>query len=563
MKRVFHTFLIVMMVLVAVAACGETPSNEKQKIASSSNKDDVIENFSIDYAEMDLREGEIPERSEETALTYELPDINEYPLDVEGNGDIDVEIFLPVEQDQSGIKDLVDYAATQFNEKNVQNESGQTMSVSVRSLESTLAEDFVKSGAYVPEGFMAVNEWQHVMNTAAGIEEEIIEPHMCGNVIGIAIPNDVYSQLAKNGEVDVKTIVKANVDGKLKIGYTNPLSSPTGTNFVVSMCATFDQANPGSMEATTDFSEFQNAVTTVAISTDQMIQQVNNRIINSFVVDNQVFQTKDSLKNEFTFVPFGVRQDYPLCQITGTDDEKDVLKKFSEFFTSDEVIAYANKMYFNQYDDYQSNVKPENYPAGTISDILSFWKKTKSGDKQIYALFVADVSGSMREYEKLDKLMASLKSSMQYIDEETNVGMVAFDHRITRLLPFGKYDEKQQKYFSGAIDNLAVVERGGATSTNDALVAATKLIRKEELKNSSIKPIIILLSDGQTQHGYNWSSVKDVLKAFGYPIYTIGYGQDADAGELSKIAELNGGFYTDSSTNDIGYVLKTIFNAEM
>ena len=62
--------------------------------------------------------------------------------------------------------------------------------------------------------------------------------------------------------------------------------------------------------------------------------------------------------------------------------------------------------------------------------------------------------------------------------------------------------------------------------------------------------------------GYGFNSVKPVLKAYPYPIYTIAYGKDADTEELQRIADINGGVFVNSTTGDIGYLLKNIFSAE-
>ena len=105
---------------------------------------------------------------------------------------------------------------------------------------------------------------------------------------------------------------------------------------------------------------------------------------------------------------------------------------------------------------------------------------------------------------------------------------------------------------------------GGGTATNNAILCAMNLIsEREKSEGKEIKPIIILLSDGMTQSGYTLKSVESLIQKFNYPIYTIGYGDDADEKELKRISDINGGVYTNASTNDVGYTLKTIFNAEM
>ena len=443
------------------------------------------------------------------------------------------------------------------------------MSVTIRTLDSALAEDFIQSGAYMPKGYIASNELYGSLMTSIGIESKIVYQKLVGNTMGLAIKKETYDELFKNStSISAKDIVNANIEGKLKIGYTNPTNNPTGLNFVISMLSGFDDANPSSYEATTDFTEFQNTAT-VSFSTEQMLKSAQNGSINAFVIEHQAFDAQ-KLESQFVFVPFGMRHDYPLYQMPDvTEKETEVLKKFGEIFYMSDVIKYADDLKFNEDSEYKSDVTMEKYPIGTIQEILDYWKQNKAAKKQIVAVFVSDVSGSM-EGEKINNLMESLKNSMKYISEDSKVGMICYDDRVYKCLPIGVYDKEQQEYFSGAIDNMLEIGHGG-TATNNALCAAIRMISEEEEKNKDIKPVIILLSDGQTQSGYSLQGVRKVIKAFGYPIYTIGYSSDEDSErvkemserELTDIAEINEGIYINSSTDDVGYTIKTLFNAEM
>lgn len=571
MKRK-NTIIVIALLIVALftAACGTgtVDAPEQEIVVTESNKDQVLNEIKISFTEVDPVEGEIPETivklsDSSDAPVYEMPDISAYEFDVTGTGAVNAEIFLPVDN-SSGVREVVDYAAKRFNAGNMKNSNGETMSVSIRCLESSLAEDFIKTKTYEPDGYIADNELLGYYMEANGINVEKVATKTVGNVIGIAIENDAYKSLkSKNSSIDVKTIVQANIDGDLSIGYTNPLTNPTGLNFVVSMLSTFDASNPNSMEASTDFSEFQNSVNSVSYSTDQMVKSVKAGMINSFVIDHQSFLTNDTLKNGFVFIPFGVRHDYPLYKMANTEDsETEVLEAFAESFSSEEVKNYAKEHSFYADEDYVSNVDPSRYPASTLTEILNFWKESKAGQKRIVCMFVADFSGSM-DGRKIGSLMESMRNAAQYINSDSYIGVIGYDHNVYQFMPIRKFDDQHMKYYFGAIDNFKKYG-GGGTATNDALIAAIRKVRYEELHSGqNIKPIIILLSDGQTQSGYSLSSVKNLIHAFSYPIYTIGYGKDADKKELQEIADINGGVFIDSTTGDVGFTLKNIFNAEM
>ena len=73
--------------------------------------------------------------------------------------------------------------------------------------------------------------------------------------------------------------------------------------------------------------------------------------------------------------------------------------------------------------------------------------------------------------------------------------------------------------------------------------------------------MIFVLSDGETNIGYNLSEVRDVLGGMRIPVYTIGY--NADLAALESISSVNEAASIDASTEDVVYQLKILFNANM
>ena len=488
MKRK-NSLLIILTVLVATlfaTGCGPVDAPDFGESITESNKDEILNELEISFEEVEPVEGEIPDNlvnevnqgndndNDAEVPVYEMPDITAYDFDVTGTGDVNAEIFLPVD-DNSGIREVVNYAANRFNERKEKNSNGETISVSIRCLESSLAEDFIRTKTYEPDGYIADNELLGYYMEANGINLDKVASKTVGNVIGIAIKNEAYESLkSKNDSIDVTTIVQANIDGDLSIGYTNPLTSPIGLNFVVSMLATFDASNPNSMEASTDFSEFQNSVNSVSYSTNQMIKAVNSGMVNSFVIDYQSFLTNEELKNSFVFIPFGVRHDYPLYRMA-TTDKSEVLEAFADSCYSEEVQNYAKRCNFFGYEEYVSNVDPSRYPAGTLNEILNFWKENKAGQKRITCVFVADFSGSMSG-DKIESLKDSMRNAAQYINNDSYIGVIGYDHIVYEFCPIGQFDNQQMKYYFGAIESFDEYG-GGGTATNDALIAAIRTIR--------------------------------------------------------------------------------------
>lgn len=562
MKR--KSIIVVMLLVLSLVLSACSSGVHETVTITAENAQENMDKFKIDVHYSDLVKGEVPEVLPDATgenilggFMYELPDISNYSLSVNGNGDVNIEIFVPQEDNGSGILDFVTYAAATFNNENHTLESGERISVSVRSLEASLAEDYILSGAYYPEGYLAANELYGSLMEENGINVSLITPKTVGNTVGLVLEQEKYDELVgKYGKLDIATIIEANANGDISVGYTNPTNNPTGLNFVISMLSYFDANNPMSMEATTDFSNFQNTVPVVSYATSQMISAVQNGSIDAFVLERQAYENDTNLRTSFVFMTFGVRHDNPLYAIGELSaEEMATIKLFSEYLKTSAIQSYGTELGFNKDEAYVSTVG--NYSGGMITTVLEFWKTEKASGKQIVAVFVADKSGSM-EGRKMEALKDSLKTAMQFVGEDCKVGLISYESDVYVDLPIGEFNQEQQEYFVGAVDNL---DAGGGTATNDALLIAIRLINEEMSNNPEIKPIIILLSDGQTGNGYSLSSMKALIDFYDVPIYTIGY--EADVKELERIAGINNGAFIDASSDDISYILKTLFDAEM
>ena len=561
MNRKFIALLMALCMVFMLTACGEIAEPEP---ITAENAAEKLASFRIDVEYPNLIKGEVPEFTLDASdddgmgdFMYEMPSIDNYPLSVKGNGDVNVEIFVPQEEKMTGLQEFITFAAGEFNIRNNTLESGERVSVSVRSLEAKMAEDYILTGAYRPKAYIAANELYGLLLQENGIQVSMITDKTVGNTMGIVFSREKYDELtAKYGEMDIAKVVEANLNGDVAVGYTNPTNNATGLNFVISMLSYFDASNPMSMEATTDFSNFQNAVPVVSYSTSQMITAVLNGSIDAFVLERQAYEGDTELTSSFVFMPFGVRHDNPLYAIGELSaEEMETLKLFADFIKNTEIQQQGTELGFNKDNSYVSTVTQ--YSGGMISTVLEFWQTEKASGKQIVAVFIADKSGSM-DGRKMEALKGSLKTAMQFVGEDCKVGLISYETDVYVDLPIGEFNQEQQEYFVGAVDNL---DANGGTSTNDAILIAIRLIEAERASNAEIKPIIILLSDGQTGSGYSLSSMKSLIDFYDIPIYTIGY--EANVAELERIAAINDGAFIDASSDDISYILKTLFDAEM
>lgn len=265
---------------------------------------------------------------EEDNLEEELPNIDQYPLEVKGNGDIDIEIFSSPEKAGDGTDGWLIEVANKFNKEKIQI-NGKTISVSVRKLDSGLGMDYISSGKYQPQAYSPSNELWGKMLEAKGIDIDLKTDRLVGNVAGILIKNDVYDALEeKYGIVNVKTIVEATIAGEVKMGYTNPLLSSSGLNFIISTLCNFDEKDPFSENAKVEFNNFQKNIPLLAYTTMQLRQSALKGSIDTLIIESQSLANLPEL-SDFKFIPYGVRHDEPLYVIGNiSQEENEVVDKF-------------------------------------------------------------------------------------------------------------------------------------------------------------------------------------------------------------------------------------------
>jgi len=168
-------------------------------------------------------------------------------------------------------------------------------------------------------------------------------------------------------------------------------------------------------------------------------------------------------------------------------------------------------------------------------------------------VFVADVSGSMAG-EPLNRLKQSLINGSKYISSDVSIGLVSYSTDVNINLPIAKFDLNQRSLFVGAVESLAA---GGNTATFDAIIVATKMLKEEKAKNPNAKLMLFVLSDGVTNYGHSLNDIKDMMKTFGIPIYTIGYNANIKA--LETLSQINEAANINADTEDVVYQLGSLF----
>ncbi|MBQ6555460.1 MAG: VWA domain-containing protein, partial [Firmicutes bacterium] len=490
--------------------------------------------------------------SDEESLYQELPELKDDSIVVrETTGDF-AEIFASSEKTGSGKDGYLREMAEKFNRSGM-TVGGRPVSIRLRTVSSGQQVDYPASGKYIPDAISPSSDLSVKMLNAKGVPTVDIDDSLVTNYAGIVVSNSTYSTLVEDyGSADAKTFAQATADGKITVGYTNPFTSATGMNFLVTLLDSYDSGNILSDRAIQGFQAFQENVPFVAMTTGQMRNAAERGSFDAFVLEYQVYINDSKLSKNYRFIPFGYEHKNPLAMIE-TSTHKDILTAFANYCEQNGAQLAQNDG-FNQNIGYVPSISE--YSGSDLMAAQKLYKENKDS-QPVVCVFVTDVSGSMAG-EPLNTLKDSLINSMQYINTNNYIGLVSYNDDVTISLPIAEFDINQQSYFKGTVEAL---DSSGGTATYDGLCVALKMIedKLEEVPNA--KPMIFVLSDGETNRGYNLNDIEDIVSGLAVPVYTIGYNADINA--LSKLSDINEGVCINANTDDVIYQLKQLFNANM
>jgi Ca-activated chloride channel family protein len=490
------------------------------------------------------------------AVGDSLPDISKFPLSVNSTTDSYAEIFSSTEKSGTGNDGWLNEVANDFNAAGILVDS-KPVSVSIRNIASGTAADYIRSGKYVPDAYTPSNELWGEMVKASGVSAELVSERLAGNVAGVVMSKQKYDQLVgKYGSINVKTITDAIAANELAMGYTDPFASSTGLNFLVTALGTFDSTDLLGDKAVQGFEKFQANVPFIASTTLQMRDAAKSGMLDAFVLEYQTYVNAADLTSGYVFTPFGVRHDSPLYALGDLPKEKlEIIRKFTEFAVQDKYQTAASDRGFNGLNDYKSELAPVD--GSLLSSAQKLWKEKKDGSKPIAAVFVADVSGSMAG-EPLNRLKESLLKGQKFLGKDNSIGFVSYSSDVTINLPIGKYDTNQQSMFVGAINSL---QAAGGTATFDGMVVAMKMLKEELALHPEMKPLIFVLSDGETNEGHSLDEIRGLIESYKIPVYTIGYNANIKA--LESISSINEAANINADTEDVVYKIGNLLNVQM
>ena len=313
-------FLLVLLVLYPDGSDAGKIDHKISKEEAVGLLESIIKEINVNT----VTHGKIPVDLRPTDIKDILPDISKYPPQVNSSTPSYIEIFASPEKAGSGTDGWLTEVARDFNNAAIMID-GKRVSVRLRGIASGQGADYITSGKYLPDAFTPSNELWGEMIVSRGVKAQLVQKRLAGNVAGVLLTKSKKDELAaKYGAINITTIVNAVANNELQMGYTNPLASSTGLNFLISTLQTFNASNLLSDEAVAGFESFQANIPVVAYTTLQMRDSAKSGVLEGFVLEYQTYINAPDIKSyEFIF------DEYPAACCG--DGQETVLRKAAYF----------------------------------------------------------------------------------------------------------------------------------------------------------------------------------------------------------------------------------------
>ena len=551
-------FILIALIVFGIIYLIISLTQNVGKTESTVTMEKSVKELQTLYKNIDVKKANI-QRSSSVANNEQatiLPDISEYPFIVNPTTEDFITIYASTEIANESNNSWLRVAAENFNKSNLKI-GNKPISVGIRSMESNLAADFIIAEKYTPEAYIPCSEIYGALLESNGKKYAKVSDEIAKNVSGIVISKKIKQNIeSKYKNSDINTIINSVLNGESIIGYANPLSNEDGLNYLLTILAIFNEKAPLDESATNKLKTYQDKIPYVPYEATQLQESLRNGIIDGFATNYKTYYTTPGLRNSYDFIPFGIEQNSPVYAIGNlTEIKSGILNKFVEFCKSDNAQKKAKELGYNELQDY--NYSGYKYSGKQILEAQNLWKKEKNGSNDLSAVFVADISGSMQGSPIL-KLKASLNRASSFIDENTNIGLVTFSDKVTITLPIAKFDNIQKSYFVNAVKNL---KASGGTAMFDAIVVAENMLIEQQKNNPNTRLMIFVLTDGESNRGYEFDDIAEITRGIRIPIYTIGYNADIDV--LEEVSNINEATTMNADSDNVIYKLESLFNSQM
>ncbi|MGA1409090.1 MAG: VWA domain-containing protein [Prochlorotrichaceae cyanobacterium] len=577
-RRSFWRFVLCFCIglcFTFLGSCG-IPKVDSQAKAQEVLVNNILPNIEIQASEIT---DQLASRYTVDQIQEPLPSVEEFPLYAakpSGNAnEVYLEIYSSSEKanaDRQNERWLIEVAEA-FNSRGETVASGKPIKVGIRQVASGTTAQLLLAQAAKPNGYSPSNDLWVEMVKSQGVAIRPIAGRLVPNTAGWVLTGAVYEQLAAAGEVTFDRIVDQVAAGSLAVGYPNPYKSSTALNMLYSLfwrAAGHQQdgsaltiADVKSPQVNSVFEQFQQGVViTTATTLDLQELFLRDRsAVQAFPLEYQNYVNLKQVSGfeNTQFVPFGIPHNNPLVGFNwNTPEQQAALEKFAAFATSPQMQDLARQEGFI-VTDYLEQGKTPPIPSG---DVLlaaqSDWKLRKDAGRTAYMAVVVDTSGSM-EGEPLRALQDGLRIASQYINPSNQISLITFSDHPVKQLNLQPFDEQHHKRFLAAVD---ILQAGGGTALYDGVMVGLSDLLAQQQRDPNGNYYLLLLSDGETNIGYEFEEIKDIMAYSGVRFYPVAYGE-VNENEMQAIAQLRESTVKSGTPENVQELFKDLFQINL
>ena len=179
--------------------------------------------------------------------------------------------------------------------------------------------------------------------------------------------------------------------------------------------------------------------------------------------------------------------------------------------------------------------------------------------KPANVVIVFDNSGSMGEENKLQQAVEGLKGFFREAAPQDRIGLIKFSGQITPLVPIAPMRTNREALLAAADEIFPEDE----TRVRDATIAGVQAV-EAALDPDAINAVVVLTDGEDTSSGRSADAVVRELEAQRRKesgqirVFTIAYGSEPNAGELSRYAKASGGNSYEGGGEDIASIYRSI-----
>lgn len=384
--------------------------------------------------------------------------------------------------------------------------------------------------------------------------------------------------------------------GAFRFGHTHPDYSNSGLQTVIAMA--YAASQPGRVLTVADvqkpetgkfLNSLESAIAHYGSSTgffgDAMIQRGPTYLSAAVVYESIVVSSYDAngkQKNpDYPLVAIYPREgtflsDHPLCVPDApwmTPELREAAKTYRDYLLSKPAQQQALQFGFRPADpsiaiaapiDAAHGVDPTqpqtvlaSPDAKTIRAVRDLWKAQK---RQVNLSLVIDISGSMRNLNKMAGAREGAKAFVDLLDPSDNLTVIAFDDRQDILFDNVNVGQMRDE-IKKKLDLL--LPRNG-TALFDSIGYAVERMKIDPKRINAV----VVMTDGQDTDSTRFKDANALMDSIAtnkegasssqVTLFTIGYGSDADTKVLGTIAQRGGGKYSSGNTDDIQAVFRDI-----